>query len=425
MSTSIKLPQWGMSMSEGTLIDWMVEEGDAVTEGQELAEVEAAKVTNTIVSPTDGVMGPRLVAVDEVVAVNTVLCEILTETEARDGGSAAPPASAETNLRSSNGEPASALASAPAVPDGIERDPDRARAVSGRVTGVVPLARKLAKEAELDLATVTGTGKHGRIVAEDVRKAIVRRDAGSAPTAPADAIAVPALTASSRPAGEDAEEIPLSNMRSVIAERMHASLLNTAQLTLTTTVDVTAFAHLRSTVGAGARRPRYVDAVIRAVALALRDHPRLSARLDGDRIIQGERIDIGMAVAVEDGLLVPVVKEADTLGLPELSEATRNLAQRARDGGLSAQQLEGGTFSVTSLGGQGIDMFTPILNPPQSAILGIGRSREVPIRYGEGIAWRQQMTLSLTHDHRVVDGYPAALFLQHVVSLLEEPRRLL
>lgn len=227
--------------------------------------------------------------------------------------------------------------------------------------------------------------------------------------------------------------VRMSRMRKVIAKRMHESLQGSAQLTLVTTAETGAFASVRKG-WAGDPRPSYTDAVIRACALALREHPGINARLDGDSIVQMGDVNIGMAVAVDGGLLVPVVREADALELGELAAVTKDLAERARTGGLGMADLEGGTFTVTSLGGQGIDAFTPVLNAPESAILGVGRSRPraVPDEGhvdggGDGevrVRWVQEMTLSLTIDHRVIDGYPGALFLARVVELLQEPERL-
>ena len=218
--------------------------------------------------------------------------------------------------------------------------------------------------------------------------------------------------------------VRMSRMRKLIARRMHESLQGSAQLTIVSTAEVGAFALLRKE-WTGEPRPSYTDAVIRACALALKDHPGINARLDDDAIVQVGEVNIGMAVAVEGGLVVPVVRGADALGLAELAGVTRDLAERARTGGLAMADLEGGTFTVTSLGGQGVDAFTPVLNAPESAILGVGRTRPraVPADDGDGggVRWAQEMTLSLTIDHRVVDGYPGALFLARVVELLGEP----
>ncbi|KAB1642239.1 dihydrolipoamide acetyltransferase family protein [Gulosibacter chungangensis] len=429
MTIEVKLPQWGMAMSEGTVSTWLVAEGDTVAAGQELVEIEAAKVTDTVTAPEAGMLGAPLVPEGETVPVNTVLVEILAVGDAGAGG--AGPTSVSVSADAGDGLP-----SAGSVP----RDAAAARAASGRVTGVVPLARKLAKEKGIDLRSITGTGTNGRIVVADVEAAI----AGASTPAPVEAVqpsgssvsAVSSGALSSAPVGTSSEPQPvastdgagtekLSRMRKVIGERMSASLRDTAQLTLTTTADVTDFAQLRETIGGGARKPGYVDAVIRACALALRAHPGVNARIEGDTLVRDPNVNIGMAVALEDGLVVPVIRDADELGLAELGTRVRELAESARSGGLGPDAYSGGTFTVTSLGGQGIDSFTPILNPPESAILGIGRSREVPVRFGSGFAWRQEMTLSLTIDHRVIDGYPGALFLEEVVRLLERPRELL
>jgi pyruvate dehydrogenase E2 component (dihydrolipoamide acetyltransferase) len=298
---------------------------------------------------------------------------------------------------------------------------------SGRVTNVVPLARKLAAQKGIDLRTITGTGTSGRIVVRDVQAAIELAstpqpvdsppvaDNGKGPSSPSVA---PSLA-------EGEREQKLSPMRRIIADRMMSSLRETAQLTLTSTADVTDFAQLRASVGGGARKPGYVEAVVRACALSLREHPSLNARLNENAIVSSDSVNIGVAVAVEGGLVVPVIHNADRLGLADTGERVVEIAEAARSGRLSPDDYAGGTFSVTSLGAQGIDAFTPILNQPESGILGIGRSREVAVRFGKGIAWRHEITLSLTIDHRVIDGYPAALFLQEVVRRLENPRILL
>lgn len=218
----------------------------------------------------------------------------------------------------------------------------------------------------------------------------------------------------------DDTTVRMSRMRKLIARRMHESLQGSAQLTLVSTADVTELTALRSR-WEGELRPTFTDAVIRASALALREHPGVNARLEDETIVHAGQVNIGMAVALEGGLVVPVVRGADELPLAELATVTRDLAERSRTGRLGMDDLEGGTFTVTSLGGQGIDAFTPVLNPPESAILGVGRSRPLAVPDSGGVAWRQEMTLSLTIDHRVVDGYPGALFLARVAALLAQP----
>ena len=377
----IKLPQWGMSMMEGTITDWLVQPGDTVTVGQTVAEVESSKTTNTVEAMHADTIGKLLVEVGATVPVNTVLATILEEGEwADDQPAVVPP------------EEAKAAEAPQAAPR--ERGP-------GVNVQAVPLARRLAKENGIDLTTVTGTGPRGRVMVADIEAAIETADSGNAPAG----------------AGEK-----MSRMRKIIGERMVESLRHSAQLTLVTTADVTEFAELRAS-GDGAK-PTYADAVIRAVALALKDHPGVNSRIDGEGIVALDDVNVGMAVALDEGLVVPVIRNADGLTLAELAPITADLAGKARKGALGPDDFDGGTFTVTSLGGQGIDAFTPVLNLPEPAILGVGRSREVAVRDGDEVAWRRHMTLSLTIDHRLIDGYPGALFLADVVGHLEQPGEL-
>ncbi|PXA80452.1 hypothetical protein DCC26_04070 [Auritidibacter sp. NML120779] len=422
VTTEIKLPQWGMSMGEGTVTQWYVSVGDEVEAGQPLVEIEAAKVTDDVSSPTAGTVQEILVDVDDTVEVNTVLCVVgdgaVQQQAAPQDGDESPSETTSTSPTESERRTSENTSHDAGAPRGIEE----ARKKSGRITGVVPLARKLAKEHDIDLAQIDGSGTSGRIVTQDVRDVIEGRDA-----APADDQAQEqpstAEAGGVSPEGETREKIP--RLRKVIADRMHASLSDTAQYTLTTTADITDFETFRDDVGGGVTKPSYMDAVLRAVAAALGHHPLLNSRLEDDSIVDPGVINLGFAVALEDGLVVPVIHNAERLGLAEMAETTRELATRARDQDLGADDFDGGTFSITALGGQGIDFFTPIINPPQSAILGIGRVREVPTRFGSGFVWRHELPLSLTVDHRLNDGYPAALFLAEVVDLLGQPNKLL
>ena len=410
LTTEIKLPQWGMSMSEGTVTQWYVTVGDEVTQGQTLVEVEAAKVTDVVTAPAAGTVEEILVDVDETVEVNTVLCTI---GDGAPAGEKLPQDEPKGEAKSAAGTTRTTAVETTAVEDLTEthpvtRDIEAARMHSGRVHGVVPLARKLAKEHGVDLTQLTGTGNQGRIVVKNVQAAIDVQD--SAPTVPVKR--------------EEGTRQRVSRLRKVIAQRMHISLLETAQFTMITSADVTDFATMRSDIAGGATKPSFTDAVVRAVALALCNHPMLNSRLEDDTIVNRGEINVGLAVAIDDGLVVPVIRDADQLGLAEIAEATRDLANRARGNELGVDAFEAGTFTVTALGGQGVDFFTPIINPPQSAILGVGRVREVPARFGTGLMWRQELPLSLTVDHRINDGYPSALFLAEVVELLEESKQL-
>lgn len=242
--------------------------------------------------------------------------------------------------------------------------------------------------------------------------------AGSvAAAAPAEAEAAPATTLGPE---------PLTAMRRTIADRLRTGLAASAQLTLTAEADVTELAERLAEWGAAwGRRATYTEAAVRAGALALREHPRVAARLTDDGLVHPERMDIGVAVALDDGLIVPVVRDADRRPLQEIGADIAALAERARAGRLEPRETEGGCFSVTNLGGYRVDAFTPLLNPPQTAILGLGRARPRAVVVGGSVVVRTLVVLSLTFDHQVVDGAPAAAFLDTVIGLLEAPDRLI
>ena len=364
MRREIVMPRLSDAVDEGVLVTWFVEPGATVREGDLVAEVQVEKVAAEVRAPAAGRIGSLLAEPGGVVAQGA--CLAILESE---GGVAAP-----------LGGPG-ALAS--------------------------PVARRLAAELGLDLAAVPGSGPGGRIVEADVRAA-----------APGHGAVVPALAAEVR-------REPLSQMRRAIAERLRTGLAATAQLTLTSEADVTALAgRLAEWSVAWGRRASYSEAIVRASALALRDHPRLAARWTGADIVHPERIDVGIAVALDDGLIVPVVRDADRKDLATLGGEIAELAERARRGQLKAAETEGGCFSVTNLGAYRIDAFTPVLNPPQTAILGVGRARARPAVVDGALVVRMLVVLSLTFDHQVVDGAPAAAFLDAVVGLLEDPDRL-
>jgi pyruvate/2-oxoglutarate dehydrogenase complex dihydrolipoamide acyltransferase (E2) component len=263
----------------------------------------------------------------------------------------------------------------------------------------------------VDLAAVAGTGPGGRVLRSDIAAAAAR-------PAPATQASTPASTPSS--------VIPLTGMRGVIATRMHASLQEMAQLTLGTEATMDAAVALRAQLKEQWQQaPTITDLVVRAAALSLRDHPRLNAEVRDNAVHLREEINVGLAVALEEGLMVPVLKRADQLPLSAMAAETRRLAQAARTGKLTLPELEGGTFTVSTLGSFGIDFFTPVITPGQVAILGVGRLRD-SVRWEEDTPHRTQvLTLSITFDHRAVDGAPAAEFLRSVASRLTNPLTLL
>jgi pyruvate dehydrogenase E2 component (dihydrolipoyllysine-residue acetyltransferase) len=274
------------------------------------------------------------------------------------------------------------------------------------------VARKLAAELKIDLDSVEGTGPGRRITREDVERAASRprTAAPSATSAPSAAAAAPP------------ERAALRGARRTIAERMHSSLRDTAQITITTEADVTAATELRAHLKQSFD-VTYTDMLVHAAARALLRHPRMNSRLEGAEIVTSREVNVGIAVALEEGLIVPVVKDAARKPLRDIAIESRALGEKAHAGRLKLEDVTGGTFTVTNLGTYGIDAFTPILNQGETGILGVGRIVEKPAVYRGEIARRAMMTLSLTFDHRVIDGAPAAQFLATVVEFFNYGER--
>lgn len=399
MAVEVVMPKFGLTMTEGTIQQWFKSEGDTIKTGEALFEVETEKVLYEVEAPADGTVAKLLYAVEAVVGVGLPVAiiaeagEEVAEVAARyaDVPAAAPAAAPP--------EPAPVATSAPSPAPQEKR---------GRVP-VTPAARKLAKEHSIDLSGVTGTGPRGRITREDVQKII---DSGGQAAPPPAPTATPAA----------AEDIPLRGMRKVIAERMHQSLQGSAQLTISTEVDVTQLIDRRQEVRQEFN-VTYTDFIVQACAHALRQHPRMNASLEGNIIHVHGDIHVGLAVALDEGLIVPVVRDADKKSLKDIAAEAKTLAERARASQLKLEEVSGGTFTVSNLGMYGVDAFTPIINAPQSGILGVGRIVEKPVIYRGEVTRRSMMVLSLTFDHRVIDGAPAGAFLQTVADLLAHGNR--
>ena len=399
MAVEVVMPKFGLTMTEGTIQQWFKSEGDAIKTGEALFEVETEKVLYEVEAPTDGTVAKLLYAVEAVVGVGLPVAiiaeagEEVAEVAARYADApAAAPASASP-------EPAPVATSAPSPAPQEKR---------GRVP-VTPAARKLAKEHSIDLSGVAGTGPRGRITREDVQKTI---DSGGQAVPPPAPTAAPAA----------AEDIPLRGMRKVIAERMHQSLQGSAQLTISTEADVTQLIDRRQEVRQEFN-VTYTDFIVQACAHALRQHPRMNAYLEGDIIRASSDIHVGLAVALDEGLIVPVVRDADKKSLKDIAAEAKTLAEKARASQLKLEEVSGGTFTVSNLGMYGVDAFTPIINAPQSGILGVGRIVEKPVIHRGEVTRRSMMVLSLTFDHRVIDGAPAGAFLQTVADLLAHGNR--
>jgi pyruvate dehydrogenase E2 component (dihydrolipoyllysine-residue acetyltransferase) len=439
MAHEIVLPQWGMEMQDAIIVKWLKQEGDSVQAGEPLVEVETAKIETEMESTASGVLAHILVPEGVTVPIRTVLAIIAVPGEQvpRPPG---PVPSATSAAAPTHAMPSPAAGDTP-VRQGLPQ--------------VVPAARRLAQEKGLDLSRIQGTGPAGRILVEDVQRAIDARTA--APSAPADgAVQVTpvarrlaqqqgidlgqvhgtgprgrilvedverALAAQAQPTGQPASVMPIRGLRQTIARRMLQSLQTTAQVTLTTEVDVTDAMRLREGLARqwpdGGLSPLHL--VIKATAHALKDHPRMNAIQKEHEIELVQEVNIGVAVALQEGLIVPTLRRADEKHLAEIARESHDLATKAREGRASYDEVTGGTFTITNLGSYGIDAFTPIINTPQVGILGMGRVVEKPVVYQGEIAKRSMMFLSLTFDHRVIDGAPAAEFLAAVKGHLEDP----
>ncbi|MEK6719456.1 MAG: dihydrolipoamide acetyltransferase family protein [Chloroflexota bacterium] len=388
MRHDIFVPRISESAEEGVLVTWFVEPGAWVREGDLVAEVQVEKTSAEVRAPARGTIAELLVEPGAVIVQGQPIAALdAAEEPVEPAGTPSRPGPA------AEGAPVSAPAGA--GPAGsASASPQEAPVPAS------PAARRLAVELGVHLASISGTGPAGRIVETDVRAA-----AGE---------------------GRGAGLVALTPMRRAIAERMRRGLLETAQLTITAEADVTALAdELAASSARSGQRATYTAAIVRASALALRDHPRVGASWADEGLRLPERINIGVAVALDDGLVVPVVRDAATKNLEQLDGEIAALAERARTAHLTEDETLGAVLSVTNLGAYRIDAFTPLLNPPQAATLGLGRARPRPAVIDGTIAVRTLVVLSLTFDHRVLDGAPAAAFLDAVVAALEDPGRLL
>ncbi len=444
MATEIYLVKVGMNMTEGVVEEWYIADGARVEKGELLYRLETEKVNLDVDAEASGTV-KHLVGEGITMEPGDVVGYIFADGETipddlstLGGGTPAaveseeapaPAAAAPVAVSSVSAE--GRILSSPAArrlagelgvdytslsgsgPGGriVEADVQAAADGAAQAGGPSsPMARKLARELGVDLATVTGTGPGGRITKEDVEKAA---------SAPAPA-AAPAAAAGS---------VPVRGMRKTIAERMHESLKSMAQLTMDMDVNMDDAIKLRNQLveewADEGVKPTYTDLVIRAVARALAKHPLMNASWGDKEITLHDDIHIGMAVALEEGLIVPVVRDAGSISMKSLAEESSRLAADARAGTVSLDDMQGGTFTVSALGMFGVDAFTPIINTPQAGILGVNRIRDDVSWDGDRPVKTQVMRLSLTWDHRVLDGGPAALFLAEVKNLLEAPYRLL
>ena len=414
MATEIKMPQLGLTMEEGTVERWLKAEGDAVKAGEPLLEITTDKLTNEVEAEADGILLKIVAPEGTDVPVQGLLGYIGQPGE--QVGETAPAALAETSA---------APTAAPAAPAETA-----APAVRGKKIRISPLARKIARQMGVDTAAVTGTGPNGRIIKRDILAAAE----SASKTAPAVQKSVAPAAASSGTAFpvknlelmEDDTVEKLTGMRKVVAQRMYASAVEIPTVTQTVKVDVTALLAFRKELKEAGHSFSVNDFVLKAVAKALRKHPEILVSLDGEQIIRRAHVNLGMAVALDAGLIVPVIRDADLLSLEALSAKARDLAERARSNQLGADEYKGSTFTVSNLGMFGVESFTPIINQPDAAILGVNCTEDELVMEDDGtIAKHQVLRISLTFDHRLLDGAVAAKFEMTVRDLLEHPMDIL
>jgi pyruvate dehydrogenase E2 component (dihydrolipoamide acetyltransferase) len=414
MAITFGMPSLGHTMEKGKVIEWLKQEGEPVAKGEPLLVVETDKVVTEVEAPTDGVVLKILVAPEEERPIGAALAligsasETLSEADVRQlvGSQAAAPATAPGP---------SPAAPAPARPAPSARAP-------GERLKLSPIARKLAEEHGIDAATVRGTGPGGRITKDDILQAV--EAAKAAPPTPA-APAVSAPTDGRRL--RVAQTIPLRGMRGRVAERMYQSWNTIPRVTEVMQVDMGATVAFREAMlgqweQAYGVRISLNDMITKAVATALRSHPRLNATLVEQEVRVHDTVNVGVAVNLDEGLIVPVIFNADQKDLGQIARESRQLADKARAGRLQLDEISDGTFTITNLGTTGVDLFTPIINPPQVAILGVGTIQRRPVAVGDALAVRPSAYLCLVFDHRAVDGVPAASFLQDVQRLLSRPQ---
>ena len=407
MTIEIKVPAMGESVTEATISKWFKKEGDAVKRDEPLLELETDKVTVEVPSPADGAIESINAQAGATVQVGALLGAIA---EGKGGAAAAKPAAPKAE--------APKPATAPVAP--LPKPATPAAEVPA-----MPSARRIAEESGVALSSVPGTGRDGRVTKGDMLGALAARSSAPAP-APA-----PAPVSSGPRANEAREEkVAMTRLRKTIALRLKESQNTAAQLTTFNEVDMTAVMGLRAAYKDAFEKKHgvklgFMGFFTKAVVAALKELPNVNAEIEGDNIIYKNYYDIGIAVSTERGLVVPVVRDADHLSLAGIEKAISDFGARARDNKIKLEELQGGTFSITNGGVFGSLMSTPILNSPQSGILGMHKIQPRPIAIGDKIEIRPMMYLALSYDHRIVDGREAVTFLVKVKENLEDPQRML
>ena len=430
MPIEILMPALSPTMTEGTLATWQKKEGDRVAAGDVLAEIETDKATMEVEAVDEGVLGRILVpAGSENVAVNTPIALLLAEGEDASALQAGNGSAAAMGGRPATAAPAAAAAPPPPA---AAREAKASAPAAGDRVFASPLARRMALQAGLDLAAIVGSGPHGRVVKTDVEAAIA--GGGKAVTQPAVASpsaaepAPAAVAAALAPPTEAHDVVPLSTMRRTIARRLAEAKREVPHFYLTVEVELDALLALRAQINARPAADYKLsvnDFVIKACALALQRVPDANASFGGNVLYRYRAVDVAVAVAIQGGLITPIVRGADAKSLGAISKEMADLAARARDGKLKPEEYQGGGFSISNLGMYGIKNFQAVINPPQSCILAVGAGEQRPVVKDGALTIATAMMVTLSVDHRVVDGALGAELLQHVKAGLEDPLSLL
>lgn len=415
MATKVLMEALSPTMEEGRLVEWKKKEGDAVAVGEVLAEVETDKAVMDLQARAAGVLLKQVVAPGTTVAVTGLVGVIGAAGEdisAIGGAAPAKPAAAPA-------KPAAPAAAAPKAPAPVPAAPAPAApapvaaaapAVNGGRVKASPLARKVAADRGVDLAAVQGSGPEGRIIVRDLENA------------PAAAARLGGSAARPAASGEAFSDVPLTQIRKTIAKRLTQSLGPIPTFFLTTEVDMGRVWEARTALNAvGDTKVSFNDIIIKATALALKQHPACNAWWQDDHIRYWNEVHISMAVAIEDGLITPVIRDADLKSMRDIGKEAKELAGRARDRKLKPEEYTGGTFSVSNLGMFDIDQFTAVINPPEAGILAVGSITEQPVVKGGQVVPGRRMRLTMSCDHRVIDGATGAAFLRTLKGMLENP----
>jgi pyruvate dehydrogenase E2 component (dihydrolipoamide acetyltransferase) len=418
MAVKIEMPKLSLTMSEGTVLHWMKKVGDPVKKGDAIVEVSTDKEVCELDSPEDGVLLDVTAQEGDSVACHAVLAyigqpaekvqEIIKPSEVTTNEQHNLQTQRDTNNSSNN-----------------------QATLSSEKVKISPVARKMAAEAGFDIRSIVGTGPNGRISKEDVEKAIQEKSNGLVETEILKAVPCIKIEEATSVKKEEApaknvEIIPVNGMRKVIANRMQESLQTSAQLTHHMKIDITELLSLKKKTASQIEKQHnskltVTDFIARGVVLSLLEHKQMNSALIDNEIHIYKNVHLGIAVDVENGLVVPVVNDADSKSLVELSHSLKELSELAKTKQLKSDQMKGSTFTISNLGSYGIEYFTPIINSPETGILGVGTAQETPVFIGEQVQKRILLPLSLTFNHQVLDGAPAAKFLQTLKKYLEEP----